>query len=455
MPDYTAGGRRLVERTVEVDCSDVVEEIRALPKAASPLELEKLLTQARLSVILDELQPGRRTLVYTHYVEGIDKLLYDAIRDAGFTVGFYTGQDKAGLAPVLEGTLDVLIGSSSIGTGVDGLQHVCDRLVVNVLPWTNAEFEQLKGRIWRQGQASREVEVVIPVTHADVRGERWSYCESKLRRLRYKKSIADAAVDGVVPEGNLRTPAQAQRDLMAWLERLASGATEEVVRRKITVPLSDEPVAVAARLTRYGDFSAMNNRWNSSRSTTLADRLAEDPEEWAHYHTLYREARKSWSVVPYKEVARWLGPREGKVVGDFGCGEALLAAELGERHVVHSFDHVAINDGVVACDMARTPLDDESLDVAVFSLSLMGANFTDYLREAHRALKLDGILHVWEATSRFDDAGRFARDLRRLGFAGVSHEEVGRFTHIRASKERRDVPEPEFVVRFRESKEAG
>ena len=34
-----------------------------------------------------------------------------------------------------------------------------------------------------------------------VKGERWSYCESKLHRLEYKKSIADAAVDGVVPGG--------------------------------------------------------------------------------------------------------------------------------------------------------------------------------------------------------------------------------------------------------------
>ncbi len=50
--------------------------------------------------------------------------------------------------------------------------------------------------------------------------------------------------------------------------------------------------------------------------------------------------------------------------------------------------------------MAHVPLEDESLDVAIFSLSLMGANFTDYLREAHRSLKLDGHLHVIEATSR-------------------------------------------------------
>jgi hypothetical protein len=41
------------------------------------------------------------------------------------------------------------------------------------------------------------------------------------------------------------------------------------------------------------------------------------------------------------------------------------------RDQVYSFDHVAINDNVTACDMKLVPLPDDVLDVAVFSLSLM------------------------------------------------------------------------------------
>ena len=126
--------------------------------------------------------------------------------------------------------------------------------------------------------------------------------------------------------------------------------------------------------------------------------------------------------------------RSGYVIGDFGCGEATLAEAVCDRHTVHSFDHVAVNDNVIACDMAHVPLDDETLDVAVFSLSLMGANFTNYLREAHRTPKLDGQLHILEATARFTDRDGFARGLARLGFAIVSVEEKWKFTHITAIK---------------------
>jgi len=83
-------------------------------------------------------------------------------------VGFYTGEDKTGLDGFLEGDIDVLIGSSAIGTGVGGLQRVCSRLIVNVLRWTAAEFEQLKGRIYRQGRD--QATMILPLTFAEVNG---------------------------------------------------------------------------------------------------------------------------------------------------------------------------------------------------------------------------------------------------------------------------------------------
>ena len=438
-PDYAP---QLETRVVDVDCSHALDRIRALGPRHSPLDLEQILTEVRLPVILDQLRPPKKTLLYSLYVDGIDRALYEAITAQGLRAGFYTGADKAGLQAFLDGNLDVLIGSSAIGTGVDGLQRVCDQIVVNVLPWTAAEYEQLVGRVYRQGQRAEKVTVVIPRTYAVVGGERWSYCESKLQRIRYKKSVADAAVDGVVPDGNLRSPAQVQQDLLGWLERLATGAVQAPERPRIVVPLSD--AGAARRFARFGEFSTMNARWNTSRSETLAARLASDPEEWAHYHTLYRKARESWAVVPFEEVAAWAQRREPLVIGDFGCGEALLATRLAGRHVVHSFDHVAIRDEVIAGDMAHTPLEDESLDVAVFSLSLMGANFTDYLREAWRALALDGVLHVWEATSRFSDLEGFVAGLRRLGFKVFPPEERGGFTHFEARKTERRPEEGEL-----------
>lgn len=73
------------------------------------------------------------------------------------------------------------------------------------------------------------------------------------------------------------------------------------------------------------------------------------------------------------------------VIADLGCGEAKLAMAVKQK--VHSFDLVATNDRVVACDMSHVPLEAGSVDVVVFCLSLMGTNLKDYFSEANRILK--------------------------------------------------------------------
>jgi ubiquinone/menaquinone biosynthesis C-methylase UbiE len=90
---------------------------------------------------------------------------------------------------------------------------------------------------------------------------------------------------------------------------------------------------------------------------------------------------------------------------------------------------------VIACDIADVPLDDEELDIAIFCLSLMGSNYGDYLKEAHRTLQLDGTLHIWEATSRFDSIDEFSKSLERLGFRQIQVREKSIFTHIITTKD--------------------
>ena len=62
-------------------------------------------------------------------------------------------------------------------------------------------------------------------------------------------------------------------------------------------------------------------------------------------------------------------------IADFGCGEARLARALSSSSKkIHSFDLVALNNEVTVCDFSRTPLEKESIDIAIFCLSLMGTN---------------------------------------------------------------------------------
>ncbi len=397
--------RPLYSQTIETEFKEIraneyLARLKKVRKGAI-LDLESILLEAKTDTLIASLKKG--TLVYTHYLTGLITPLRRAIEKAGFKAGLFTGKDKSGLELFKNGKVDVLIGSIPVGTGVDGLQYICNRMIVVSLPWTSAEYEQLVGRLYRQGSVFDKVEVIIPQVSLEYGGDVWSWDKMRMHRIQYKKTLADAALDGVIPQGELASPdtmfKQAREALQAWIARIEQDGVAFIERAKLRVPLPKEEAQIIQR--RFGDLSVMNSRFNTAYSHTTHERLAHNPEEWYLYHTLYREARKTWPEIPYEKITKSLKRRPDWIVGDFGCGEAKLAEALPNK--VYSFDHVAINENVTACDIAHTPIDDASLDVAVFSLSLMGLNYADYLKEAYRTLKFGGFLKIAEPVSRWSE----------------------------------------------------
>jgi superfamily II DNA or RNA helicase len=112
----------------------------------------------------------------------------------GLSVAVFTGDDKSGLRRFTVGKADVLIGSGTLREGVDGLQARCGRIVVASLPWTGAGFEQLVGRVWRQGMVHDHVDLIIPQVVLSTDSEDWSWDQRRHDRVRYKRTLADAAV---------------------------------------------------------------------------------------------------------------------------------------------------------------------------------------------------------------------------------------------------------------------
>jgi ribosomal RNA-processing protein 8 len=127
---------------------------------------------------------------------------------------------------------------------------------------------------------------------------------------------------------------------------------------------------------------------NEALYTTTGDealRMVEDqPGMFSAYHAGFREQTKEWPVRPVDACLKWLATQPKTLrVADFGCGDAELAKRAPQK-TVHSFDLESEAKGVVACNMANVPLDDASVEIAVFSLSLMGTDYGSFMEEAHR-----------------------------------------------------------------------
>ena len=398
-----------------------------------PLAIEQYLTDARIPEIIKRIDGP--TIIYSEYVGSsiknkptIIETIENALKEKGYSYGFYTGDDHTGLQRFLDKEFQVLVASRPISTGIDGLQSVCTNLIFNTLPWTHALYQQILGRIVRTGQGKKTVN--IHHIKASIGG--YAYDEMKLNRLKFKRTLADCAVDGLLPEKNLISAAQASKEAIRWLERLERGEISCITRRDLNRILL--PVEIKQRQTQYGDFTKQKQKINSEDSSATNQRMMKNPEEWHEYHRNYREERKSWKVIPFNEwIKRIKKLPERYIVGDFGCGEAKIAEALGSRII--NFDHVAMDSSIVSCDMSDVSqyVKDDELDVALFSLSLIGKNWQDYLKEASRCLNDDGLLFISE-TTQSSKLENIRDEIKNLGFEIYKDNEVEDFTFIEARK---------------------
>ncbi len=133
-------------------------------------------------------------------------------------------------------------------------------------------------------------------------------------------------------------------------------------------------------------FRWLNEQLYTTTSKSAFEMMQADPSRFEAYHEGFRTQVEKWPVNPVNVFIDYLKSKPASwVVGDFGCGDAMIAQSVTNK--VHSFDLVSVNKYVTACDVRKVPLPNGVLDVAIFSLSLMGTNFLDFLREAYRTLK--------------------------------------------------------------------
>jgi len=216
-------------------------------------------------------------------------------------------------------------------------------------------------------------------------------------------------------------------------------------------------------------FRELNEDLYTHSSQHSFKHFTENPDLFEQYHIGFRKQVKEWPVNPvdviYKKILNWWRRQQSQddkgvkkngkkgmknknklVVADFGCGDAKLAERLlaikitndngkgciGEPSSknkknsgkatfwcpfeVHSFDLVSGGNKLVTpADMCNVPLPNESVDVGIYSLALMGTNVADFVREGWRVLKFGGYLRVAEVRSRFETAANEDKEGREGG----------------------------------------
>ncbi|KAK9961890.1 hypothetical protein ABG768_007288 [Culter alburnus] len=168
-------------------------------------------------------------------------------------------------------------------------------------------------------------------------------------------------------------------------------------------------------------FRYINELLYTSTSGEAKRMFQQDPEAIAVYHKGYTTQVQHWPTNPVDSIISYISKKPPSlVVADFGCGDCKIARSV--KNKVHSFDLAPVCDLATACDMAKVPLRDSTVDIVVFCLSLMGTNLGQFLAEANRVLVMGGVLKIAEVASRFENVRSFIGALSSLGFKIVNKD---------------------------------
>lgn len=243
-------------------------------------------------------------------------------------------------------------------------------------------------------------------------------------------------------------------------DKKAKAAETEEASKPAAPPAEAFTQAPAAKLTPLQlkmkeKLAGSRFRWINEQLYTVPSEdalkmITDNPEIFDEYHAGFRNQVQGWPENPVDTFVKRFTERLNKpvcspgglpahkrenkiVVADMGCGEAQLALDLSKinfkKKGVHpqnknlvvetpSFDLKKANERVTVADVKNVPMENNSADIVVFCLALMGTNFLDFIKEAMRILRPNGELWIAEIKSRFTDGqtDEFIKVLKSLNF---------------------------------------
>jgi len=179
------------------------------------------------------------------------------------------------------------------------------------------------------------------------------------------------------------------------------------------------------RVITDSPYKLTGRAWSSQKSTTTHEKLRSNPAEWHAYHAARDVSFQGYtdqSQIPRNRIiAHLANKRKHRLrILDLGCGRNNIAqhyadADKDHKFTIQGYDHV-VEEGSTArvgniADLSAQE-DDESADNCIYSQSLMGSDWRDYLTEGHRVLRYNGEFIISEHIKMLDDV---RAELGRLG----------------------------------------
>ena len=428
IPNY---GINVDEKYIRINADELAEDI---VNANTFIQIESILLEKKLSNdrVINELTPG--TIIYCQYKKEIINKVIKKLDELNISYVKYTGEEdndtrEYNKKKFIKKEADILLATSPISTGVNGLQEVSNKIIVISYPWTGAEWDQLIGRINRQGSNFDKVTIIHPQVYINTNTGEWNYDERRWNIIKNKKTLSDVVVDGKLDS---IYKLNKNKFITKIIDDLKEGIKDFHPERndiKIKYKFTEQEYKNSESIIKD-----IHRKANTSTSKHMHNWFINNPNEWKEYHKQREISKSKWDEDPVDIIANEINERnDNNIIIDMGCGLAKLSTLIKKPNKVISIDHYSENPDVIQCDMKHTPLNDNETDITVFCLSLWGTNYLDYIKEAYRITSKRGFMYIVEPTEDFEKDKKFftlKEDIKQIGFNKINETIRGKFTYL-------------------------
>lgn len=206
---------KVIEENIHIDeivgNDDTFDSFKKSLESGSPLSVYQSTNLEKLEYIWgnDIIKKGELSILYSFYTTGIVDQTKTFLTEMGFKVCEYTGTtrdtdfytDKTGKVKwnEVKENYDIILSSKPLSVGVDGLQKVCNNMVILSLPWTYSDFNQLKGRVHRKNSNFDNVNIWIPMVRFP-QTHMVGYDDKVWDSIKTKEIYSKACMYGELPE---------------------------------------------------------------------------------------------------------------------------------------------------------------------------------------------------------------------------------------------------------------
>ena len=165
------------------------------------------------------------------------------------------------------------------------------------------------------------------------------------------------------------------------------------------------------------EYQELSKKMVIQKSETTFNMFKTEPTLWEQYHEARDFSFKGYDQdeVPVNRIIKYLETKKNhrlKIL-DLGCGRNYIKEYFkdNKKFTITGYDYISCNGSKVADISNLEDEEEETIDVCIYSQSLMGNNWKGYLDEGKRILRYNGEIIISESSERYENIKNYLTEL--------------------------------------------